>query len=139
MQRLTYQQAYDKIIQAYFKDEIKPIDSNFCFCGTLHGDCSWTTADNRSLYSRNEYGKMELALFSSFPDLNYNSVCNLSCFSASTNFVGSKVYEERLFAGMCAALEVLKQIHKDRGEDVDGVMTNTPFTKRNLSLQTLKP
>jgi len=43
---MTYKQAYDKIIDAYFKDEIKPMDSNFCFCGTLHGaKRGWRSGD----------------------------------------------------------------------------------------------
>ena len=37
--------------------------------------------------------------------------------------------EDKLFEGMCAALEVLKQIHKERGEDVDSV---PEFKKRKL-------
>ena len=32
---MTYNEAYSKIIDAYFRDEIRAMDSNFCFCGTL--------------------------------------------------------------------------------------------------------
>lgn len=39
-------------------------------------------------------------------------------------------YEDDFFKGMTAALEVLKDIHRSRGEDVDGVKV---FTKRVLA------
>lgn len=35
MERLTYKQAESKIFDAYFRDEIRPLSPEFCFCGTL--------------------------------------------------------------------------------------------------------
>ena len=40
-------------------------------------------------------------------------------------------YEDALFEGMCAALEVLKNIHKSRNEDVDEC---NYLVKRNLEI-----
>jgi len=131
MQRLTYQQAYDKIIQAYFRDEIKPKDSCFCFCGNLCDNSNAWHHGNGFLnhkpshgYSGKELIRMEVALM-------FNST-----LMEEYGKEGSKEYEDALFIAMCAALEVLKQIHKERGEDVDGV---PEFTKRNLSPQTIQP
>src|SRR5690349_13607846 len=123
---MTYQQAYNKIIEAYFKDEIEPWDAKFCFCGTL---CNGKTGWNRSTilainkndphndygdYLGIEYTKMERALLEPFncPGRRHND------------------YEAALFEGMCAALDVLKEIHRSRGENVDEVLP--AFTKRQL-------
>src|SRR5687768_15931127 len=111
MNKLTYKEAYDKIITAYFRDEIKLMDHSFCFCGTLNGGEGWNRGgDQVRHYSSANYERMERALFSSFPDLQYWSIGSLQCFSAVPR--DSKEYEDRLFSGMCAALEVLKDIHR---------------------------
>lgn len=123
MEKLTYKQAYDKIIQAYFKDEIKPMEPEFCFCGTLAGNGNWGGygfGEQSNLYSLKEFDIMESALLNTMDSiLGGNLVVNQS----------SPFYEDALFAGMSAALEVLKEIHRARGEDVDEVPM---FTKREL-------
>ena len=128
MKKLTYKEAYDKIIEAYFKDEIQVFNATFCFCGTLCGSAEWRWRDdvNRQ-YSYKEFGRMEKALFSTFPEV---VVLGNACLDGADDIERYNDFEERLFSGMCAALEVLKEIHKERGEDVDGVQE---FTKRNLS------
>lgn len=118
MEKLTYKQAYDKIIEAYFKDEIKPYDPKFCFCGTLNKGCDdyWKTYDIKLdgiYYYGAELQKLEEALFSKLPRY---------CPDRG---------EEKLFAGMCAALDVLKEIHRERGENVDELPT---LTKRQLAV-----
>lgn len=128
MKKLTYKEAYDKIIEAYFKDEIEPLDPKFCFCGTLcNNDATWfgnslsiqgriTNFDYRDFngYTKEQFVEMEAALLKHTSFLRYDDID----------------YENALFNGMCAALDVLKQIHKERGEDVDGVQE---FTKRRLN------
>lgn len=131
----TYKQQYDKIIQAYFKDEIKPMSMNFCFCGTLadkvvdSADGSqeeWESKD----YTMPEFLKMEEALMIGLKaNKNKNSGWNI--FSARTSDAD---YEERLFEGMCAALEVLKKIHIERGEIID---EDPVFQKRKLQPVTI--
>lgn len=142
MNKLTYKEAYDKIIQAYFNDEIKPYDSNYCFCGTLAPEVysamkvkNWNNHDglfDQSLhfYSFKEYRMMERALFE-----------KLRADSGCVNATGGVIinadriekyhmeYEDALFEGMCAALDVLKEIHHSRGENVDDLPV---LTKRNL-------
>ncbi len=126
--RYTYQEAYDKIIEAYHKDKIKPYDPSFCFCGTLHGDKNWCdySLENDWTYTFSEYGRMEKVLIETLGGKwCFNGNCDLTeaVFSHNSN------YEEKLFKGMCAALDVLKQIHIERGEDVE---IRTTITKRKL-------
>jgi hypothetical protein len=117
----SYAQQYEKIIQAYFRDEIKPMDHNFCFCGTLSPDADWDSAEtDKYPYSKGEYSLMEDALLTNI------SIRNCHRMLVPDQLV-DKDYENQLFAGMCASLEVLKQIHISRGEIID----QTPvFTKR---------
>lgn len=127
---LTYTEAYNKIIEAYFRDEIKPLDSSFCFCGTLCNNSrdwfsgSWLSNKPHSPhsgYSGEELMKLEGALFHGI-----YKVWSMWDHEDQDN----PLFEESLFAGMCAALDVLKEIHKSRGEDVDTVPV---FTKRKLA------
>lgn len=122
MNKLTWPEAYDLIIQAYFKDEIKPYEPRFCFCGTLCNNngawskdtCRLSRRNDFGNYSGDEYTKMEEALFD----------------HVERSRLPSADYETRLFNGMSAALDVLKEIHRSRGENVDEIPT--PFTKRLL-------
>ncbi len=119
MQRLTYKEAYDKIITAYFKDEIKPLDSQFCFCGTLcenSMDWSYGIPSDPAFrrYSKDEYKEMEWELLL---ELHHND--------------DHPKYEDDLFNGMCNALDKLKEIHRSRGENVDDA---PEFTKRQLTI-----
>lgn len=124
MDKLTYRQAYDKIIDAYFRNEIKPEDPQFCFCGTLCDNfpgwygCrldEWHYPSHG--YKGEDFVKMERAL------------CDQTKpFGAGND---SPEYEQALFAGMSAALDVLKEIHRSRGENVDEDIP--AFTKRELS------
>jgi hypothetical protein len=137
MERLTYREAYDKIIEAYFKDEIKPTKARFCFCGTLNNNKgNWCTSIDEplsELYLPYEFAQMETALltplipFGASKDEFRDTPGSWGCFGL---YEGHPGYEDALFSGMCAALEVLKQIHRERGENVDEVPL---FTKRNLS------
>jgi hypothetical protein len=134
MEKLTYSQAYDKIIHAYFRDEIKPLDARFCFCGTLCNNSEGWVLDtvgrkhrDFGQYKGDEYVRMERALLDAI-----KSTSN----GYSTKKTNPAEYEDALFAGMCAALEVLKQIHIERGEVIDEVPV---FTKRDLSKPSLHP
>lgn len=115
---MTYKQAFDKITEAYIKGEIKPLNSKFCFCGNLcNNDSGWRQDEGEVRkrkgyqYSREEFERMEWPLLGVYYDERSN-----------TNI------EEYLFRAMCKSLDILKQIHKERGEDVDEEI----FTKREL-------
>lgn len=139
MNTLTWKEAYDKIIQAYFRDEIEPYNSNFCFCGTLAAECysaegykNWNNHDGkfnklRQPYTLKAYGKMEQALFG---PLNAAGSKPFNIGYGGKLMPGDDNYEDALFDGMCAALEVLKDIHRRRGENVDQV---PEFKKRVVS------
>lgn len=121
---MTYREAYDKIIAAYFKDEIQPWESQFCFCGNLNDkNPGWGYIwDYNNYYSYEQYNKMEYALLDS---LFYETVSGITKCADT----GNLLYEEKLFDGMSAALDVLKQIHIERGEIIDEV---PEVTKREL-------
>lgn len=121
---MTYKQAYDKIIEAYFKDEIEIMNPKFCFCGTISPDSRWQESPQRMVYpyTSDQYFKMEDALFEGV----YRAI---GYVNLNPNTMQGEKYEKGLFAGMSAALDVLKSIHISRGEVID----ETPvFTKRQL-------
>lgn len=126
MEKLTYKQAYDLIIEAYFKDEIKPYRRSFCFCGTLAGNKFWDDTPIHG-YSVSDFGKMEMALLTPLGCRIYKPGLTAGGISE-----GDIEYEDLLFAGMSAALDVLKEIHRSRGENVDELPA---LTKRVLSTQ----
>lgn len=131
----TYETQFNKITEAYIKGNIKPWDDDFCFCGTLADGDDWTFLNQKSLsYTPVEFGKMEKALFSPFPEIkwSYNGRQKRSC--PLVKITQAKDFEEKLFNGMCAALEVLKQIHIEHGEVIDNPQ---PFVKRTLTPQTV--
>lgn len=129
MPTLTYKEAESKIIDAYFNDEIKPFDSKFCFCGNLTDNSGLWNIEERFYpgglelpYSHREYKKMEFQLMETVcmitlnkswkGDWDYNGVPVDKIFK-------SEKYEDALFEGMSKALDVLKSIHKNRGEIID--------------------
>lgn len=132
---MTYKEAYDKIIEAYFKDEIKPCDAEFCFCGTLcdnsrawHKSSIWAVHRNFGTYRGREYVRMEGALLGT---ISRELGCNALMYDdEELKRIFKTEYEDALFSGMCAALDVLKQIHIERGEIIDDLPS---LTKRVLA------
>jgi len=122
---MTYKQAYDKIIDAYFRDEIKPYNAGFCFCGTLcdnnHG---WNKCSYSAVYKNQPHHDFMNYSGKNYADMERELLRRLDVIT-SDHFD----YESELFAGMSAALDVLKQIHIDRGEVIDELPA---FTKREL-------
>lgn len=129
MEKLTYKQAYDMIINAYFKNEINPMKGEFCFCGTLAPDAQWgfTRRDKEYPYSQQEYRRMEHMLLrqDGKSDLWGSEITGLAWGYTPTY----EKFEDDLFIGMYDALEELKKIHIERGENVNDV---PEFTKRSL-------
>lgn len=119
---LTYKQAFDKITEAYIKDELNPMNGEFCFCGTLAGGRRWRYGEGD--YSPEEYGEMEGPLLRGLmADVHYYTVEGKYGIFMNKD----KATEELVFKNMCNSLEVLKQIHVRRGENVE----ETPiFIKR---------
>ena len=128
MQTHTYEQQRQKIIDAYFKNEIRPMSPQFCFCGALSPDSNWDKANEKYPYTVEEYARMEGGLLK---PLNRYGLLFRNVTKPFTDMVTEfhEEYEEKLFIGMCAALDVLKEIHRERGENVDELPA---LTKRVL-------
>ncbi len=112
---MTYQQAYNKIIDAYFKDEILPLDPRFCFCGTLCDNTDkwfgFTRRNHRNShgYRGSDFVRMETVLLDTLDE------------EIGAVNTGHPLYEVTLFEAMCNTLIELKQIHIERGEVIDEV------------------
>jgi hypothetical protein len=124
---------YNKIIDAYFKDEIRPMSPSFCFCGTLNDNKNnWCSREpnNKPQYSFQEFGEMEAALLEALIPFGANRT-GVGAGEWRGSLERSKNgYEEALFKGMCAALEVLRTIHEEHGEIID---QSPVFKKRELA------
>lgn len=140
---MNYKQAFDKITEAYIRGEIEPYNREFCFCGTIGhtqreiGDFLVGTWDYTK-YSGEEYFKMEYALLTIIRDSTIDDFKHdiyVQDEVARTIIRNHPNYETALFAGMSAALDVLKQIHIERGEVIDEV---PEFVKRALTSTPLK-
>lgn len=133
MNKMTYFQAHDKVIEAYYKDEIKPLDCKFCFCGTLSPDEQWHSSHRHKSgvkypYTYSEYQAMENGLFDGmFKFIKSPEILNMGLDGTLSSH---QQYENAIFEGMKQALEVLKQIHIARGENVEVIQEG--FKKRQL-------
>lgn len=128
----TFKEQFNKITEAYIKGEIKPFDSKFCFCGTLCDNTNkWFWMERREHKKSNGYlgvdfVRMEKALIETIlRETGEDRESGGSTIMENIN------YENALFNGMCAALEVLKDIHKSRGENVE---EEFEFKKRQLAI-----
>jgi len=125
--KLTYRQAYDRIVDAYFKDEIRICDSCKCFVGNLLGG-TYVWNGCRTIESRlttiHENTKSGMLL------LNEYGYTPLQITQLEGVFMEFNTWddEEDIFRGMCAALDMLKKIHEESGETVEPI----PFKKREL-------
>ncbi len=123
----TYKEQFDKITVDYIAGKIKPYNWGFCFCGTLCDyDEQWNW-QKHDFYSAKDLALMEKALLNTIASQTFypehdNSVTKYSDCTKHPNF------ENALFNGMVAALEVLKSIHESKGEQVDELV----FRKREL-------
>lgn len=134
-----YSEQFDKITVAYIEDKILPYNRNFCFCGTLapleENNKGWSEKDYTSI----QLNKMEFALLHSIREETFPDEKDV--FFTSDHMYGElreKVtshpnYENALFNGMVAALEVIKQIHIEKGEVID----ETPSFQKRRNPSTL--
>lgn len=120
---------YKKVIEAYYEDKIQPMNSEFCFCGTLHGGRGWK-GNGDEFYTAEDYGRLESALLTriSFENCRWLS---LPLLTLEERGVKPPNLEDQLFDGMSAALDVLREIHINKGEDIDSQFS--PLIKRKQS------
>jgi hypothetical protein len=138
---MTYKESKDKIIAAYFNNEIEPYEMEFCFCGTLAYDnyaCDWSV----DFYTKRELKDMEKALLQTIKDETVGEICDMYGLERGNRLrvVRNKIqahpnYETALFNGMVNALEVLKQIHINKGEEIEEEEDNFNFQKRKEDLK----
>lgn len=130
MEKLSYKEARNLIIDAYFKDEIKPFNPSFCFCGTLAPDSNWVTLGENYMgrpilkvkeypYSIEEYRRMEKPLMNALCLATVGRLWELGPGFEPWHMKCHPEWENGIFTGMCDSLDVLKQIHIERGENVD--------------------
>ena len=134
--KLTYIEARDKIWNAYFRDEITPIYSCACFVGNLLGekDTWWMGREACRIDYENPIAAMTDRAFVEKNGM-YSAEEILSMEAAFMKCYPSQG-EEKLFAGMLAALEVLKQIHRDRGDYIpedEPLLTKRTLVKESIS------
>lgn len=131
MNYLTHKEARDKLVEAYLNDKIHPYDITSCVCGILNdhkGDWFSCVVTHTALrchyhndtqyYSGVELYDMEHALLQHLHEVfknktKYDPHVNKVHISKLPN------YEDELFIGFCKSLDVLKEIHIRRGENVD--------------------
>lgn len=135
MNNPNYKTQFDKITVDYISGNIKPYDSNFCFCGTLNHHCGgWQFGDGDN-YSEEQFYKMEEVLLKTIAEETVGlKYVKGNYYAVGKNNPRDRIqdhqnFENALFNGMCAALNVLKQIHIERGEVIDEVPV---FKKREL-------
>lgn len=129
MNKLTYREAYDKIIDAYFKNKIEPYNGCACFVGTLlNGDSKWMECRSGYDFTKGDYDSTRglIILKKKYP-YTEDEIVRLertllgSIYRLSDGLCHDhNDYEQILFIAMSETLDVLKEIHRSRGEDVDG-------------------
>jgi hypothetical protein len=130
MNKPTFKEQSEKIIQAYLKCGIEPMNPRGCFVGNLLNNTKeWrkgigfvygtTTADvtlkleamrSISKESKNLYSLQEIA------DIENNF---MTIVTGHWSHMGSDYSEDELFEAMISTLELLKQIHILKGEVIE--------------------
>ncbi len=138
MKTPTFREQYDKIVGAYLRNELEPLDSCACFVGNLlNRNDNWGTVSGGKFgRPRHEWGLKAIevesnGLYSSedISELEYNFLFpeDRDWVQAARNST-TEEYEKKLFEQMESTLELLKQIHESKGEVID----NYTFAKREL-------
>lgn len=143
MKKPTFQEQYQKIVDAYYKEELEPWNGCACFVGNLlNKKDTWCNAryveigemqtnspileevltfvnkESNGLYSYQEVINLE----QNFLNIAYNRKNSLW-------FVKGNQTEDSLFAAMESTLQMLRKIHESKGE----VVKDYNFTKRELT------
>lgn len=125
------QSQYNKIVNAYMKDELDPMISCACFIGNLlNGSSEWnapgkckslksTLDEVYGFYKGKEIYEMES---------NFLSICSEHLKPNEVIPYKDNVTEEGLYKAMESTLLMLKAIHEAKGEIVE----NYSFKKREL-------
>lgn len=153
---ITFKQQFDKLTEAYIKDEVHPYKNCGCFIGNL---LNKTSGWSKARYNRNFRGGWEFteicrkemtefatecidrqsegmysigqiyAMESTFLKVLNEETLNKDICNAK-DILTHPNYEEALFKAFCAALDHLKLVHESKGEVVD----EFSFKKRELQV-----
>jgi hypothetical protein len=139
----TFETQYQKIVSAYYRNELNPLASCACFIGNLlNNNRNWSEArvfrtmqpdvknynyeggiacirqESGGMYSIEEIIEMEKNfLIKAIPDIDFKE-----------SFMIKKATEDNLFNAMLSTLEMLRKIHESKGE----IVKDYNFTKREL-------
>ena len=142
MKQPTYKEQHDKIVSAYMKDKLDPLNSCACFIGNLlNGKAEWawirTWKDNLPVVNHPLHRFFLSGIRCIFAESNeLYSVENIialernflkTLYPKGINLAGT-FDEDKLFEAMDTTLEMLKQIHISKGEKVEEI----EFVKREL-------
>lgn len=129
MKTPTFREQYDKIVKAYLRDELEPLNSCACFIGNMFdGNWDWCgIRPGNQYFGENGYRLIADAGYDRSEILgleaNFLHMCRWpDGFSAPPS-------EESLYEAMESTILMLKKIHESKGEVVEDYV----FEKRQLS------
>ncbi len=163
MNILTYQQQWNKLTEAYIKNEIDPHNNCACFVGNLLGgselwancrnididkvtgnsvaiisllDAAWMkrvlATEGYSFYTPMDVINLEDAFLNTYYQNGGKGTDTIDVDEdedEDNTYSDSPINENALFAAFEKTLDLLKQIHIEKGDIIDEVK---PFVKRKL-------
>lgn len=137
---ITFEKQFNKLTEAYIKNEIKPWDACACFVGNiLNNTNTWsfgrvcTYPANNKPYELVDNGVIynEILLYAEGFYTPEEIVDLENCFLGNITYTkeGTEMYEESLFKAFEKTLDLLKEIHISKGEKIEPF----EFKKRELA------
>lgn len=139
----TFEEQYQKIVSAYYKNELKPLVSCACFIGNLlNKKRDWTSIriagdegfkirpikDDLYNYSLVFIYEISGGLYTPEDIVRMENNFVTKCYPSNEE---DNLTEESLFHAMESTLEMLRKIHESTGE----VVKDYNFTKRELCIK----
>jgi hypothetical protein len=134
----TFQQQFDKITKAYFKNKLQPFNGCACFIGNmLNGNSGWEKGrvfrphgKSRAIISFNNVLEKESNLLYNRNDIVELENNFLKVLDYSKEYILSKstYTEENLYKAMESTLVMLRKMHEQKGE----IVQDYSFVKREL-------
>lgn len=129
MNKPTFKEQSEKIIQAYLKCEIYPLNPCACFVGNLlNNKKEWIEGRSASNCGMVNSNKIQQFVAIACINQESNNLYTLQeILELEKNFmVGCSIggsYENAIFNAMISTLEMLKQIHISKGEVIEDEIT----------------
>lgn len=139
MEKPTFRQQYDKITSAYLNNELEPYSTCACFIGNLLGSTRWADARTRDFLeskikpdkhacdwlrevSCGMYTGEDITILEhNFLKIIDDNTIESGRIDGNYAFPRQRHpnYEEALYLAMVSTLDMLKNIHESKGENVD--------------------